>query len=82
MHNFFLHNTYKALRGLAPDYLSKLVTIYKPGLSPHSPSLYNLYFLDQELPRMAIDPLRLIAIGYGTNSHRLSNYPKPWILLK
>ena len=37
-----LLNTYKALHGLAPDYLSNLLSVYKPARSLRSSSSYNL----------------------------------------
>ena len=37
-----LLNTYKALKGLAPDYLSTLLTVYKPARSLRSSAAKNL----------------------------------------
>jgi len=59
--------TYKALHGLAPDYLANLLTFI--NLSAPSVPLGPSICLSQDLepPPMATDPLRVYLLGFGTN---------------
>ena len=58
--------TYKALHGLAPDYLANLLTFYKPVRTLRSSRSNNLCVQDLEPPPMATDPLRVYPLGFGT----------------
>ena len=56
-----LLNTYKALKGLAPDYLSTLLTVYKPACSLVHQLLKTYLSLNQELQPMVINPSHALA---------------------
>ena len=60
-----LLNTYKALKGMAPDYLSTLLTVYKPARSLRSSAVH--LSLNQELQPTVIDPSHTLAQNGGTN---------------
>lgn len=69
-----LLNAYRTLHGMAPDYLSKLLTIYRP-VCLSLPQVSTICpFLNQELSSTAIDHLRLLNLSYETIFRRQLNY--------
>ena len=77
-----LLNTYKALKGLAPDYLSTLLTVYKPARSLRSSAAKDLSVPKSRTTTYVIDPSHALAQNCGTNCRNAKNFRKPWSHLR
>ena len=64
---------FKCLHGLAPVYLSELISTYNPGRSLRSIVMQLCYLCQgQELKLLGIDPLKLLDLNYGMDyPHKL-----------